>query len=446
MKCSLSILIVCVVWLFVEKSIVESQTIPTLQTIQTFIEDLNRNEFIKVVTNVGSKMSPYLGVLSTVIKMIAENDASSKQSAELAYIRDLSQSINQKLDDVMAQFQEIKNLIQFIANKYTYATLEWNIHVVFDSLNEIFKVPSSGIPQQEQLFCTKYESTYQESGLKLFDGFMNDHGTFTEGFLRPAMIYTENDRGQMRTLMLSTLKLLVMAANVELGYYTIKNMTEIIPYYSYGWQNRFQQIQNRMNAIDLELKNLYPSQSIKDIDTFSEKNYGLSNPMFGRKLYQKLSKKYFWRDWLVIVSTHTNYDHDAHSTICHGVIKSTHGTKDLVIDSVENTTNFDIQKEANPRCMSLIQTCHNTVNHHSCSDPYGSCRQGGFQCPPYTSENADVIFKWITNLGNCSPFSSYGVINAGKNPVYYAGSTNSSLDRLFVCNLYPCNFYVHFFG
>ena len=446
MKCSLSILIVCVLCLFVEKSIVESQTIPTLQAVQTFVEDLNRNEFIIVVKNVASTMSPYLGVLSTVIKMIAENDASSKQSAELAYIRDLSQSINQKLDDVMAQFQEIKNLIQFIANKYTYATLEWNIHVVFDSLNEIFKVPSSGIPQQEQLFCTKYESTYQESGLKLFDGFMNDHGTFTEGFLRPAMIYTENDRGQMRIFMLSTLKLLIMAANVEFGYYTTKNMTEIIPYYSYGWQNRFQQIQNRMNAIDLELKNLYPSQSIKDIDTFSEKNYGLSNPMFGRKLYQKLSKKYFWRDWLVIVSTHTNYDHDAQSTICHGVIKSTHGTKDLVIDSVENTTNFDIQKEANPRCMSLIQTCHNTVNHHSCSDPYGSCRQGGFQCPPYTSENADVIFKWITNLGNCSPFSSYGVINAGKNPVYYAGSTNSSLDRLFVCNLYPCNFYVHFFG
>ena len=291
MKCSLSILIVCVLCLFVEKSIVESQTIPTLQAVQTFVEDLNRNEFIIVVKNVASTMSPYLSVLSTVIKMIAENDASSKHSAELAYIRDLSQSINQKLDDVMAQFQEIKNLISFIAIKHTYATFERNIRVLSDSLNLIFKVPSSGIPQHEQLFCTKYESTYQESGKKLFDGFMNDYGTFTEGFLRPAMIYTENDRGQMRIFMLSTLKLLIMAANVELSYYTIKNMTINIPFYIHEWQVRFQNIQDRMNAIDLELKNLYPSQSIKDIDTFSEKNYGLSNPMFGRKLYQKLWKK-----------------------------------------------------------------------------------------------------------------------------------------------------------
>lgn len=162
--------------------------------------------------------------------MIAENDASSKQSAELAYIRDLSQSINQKLDDVMAQFQEIKNLISFIAIKHTYATFERNIRVLSDSLNLIFKVPSSGMPQQEQFFCTIYDNTYQESGRKLFDGFMIDHGTFTEGFLRPAMIYTENDRGQMRIFMLSTLKLLIMAANVELSYYTIKKYDHKHPF------------------------------------------------------------------------------------------------------------------------------------------------------------------------------------------------------------------------
>ena len=95
-----------------------------------------------------------------------------------------------------------------------------------------------------------------------------------------------------------------------------------------------------MKAIDLELKNHYLVQSKIDIDTFSDKNFAMSNPMFSRSLYKELSTKYFWREWLVVVSTHTDYNRDAYSRVCNGVVKSTHGAKDLVIDSVEkNTTN-----------------------------------------------------------------------------------------------------------
>ena len=66
-----------------------------------------------------------------------------------------------------------------------------------------------------------------------------------------------------------------------------------------------------MNETDKELKDNYLTQAKIDIDTFSKNNLGLSNPIFSRFLYQELSKKYFWRDWFVVVSTHTDYDHDA---------------------------------------------------------------------------------------------------------------------------------------
>ena len=68
-----------------------------------------------------------------------------------------------------------------------------------------------------------------------------------------------------------------------------------------------------MEKIDLELKNDYLDQSRKDIDKFSLNNFRLSNQNFSRDLYRQLSNKYFWRDWLVVVSTHTQGRVDAHS-------------------------------------------------------------------------------------------------------------------------------------
>ena len=70
---------------------------------------------------------------------------------------------------------------------------------------------------------------------------------------------------------------------------TIKGYDNQIPFYRHQWQDQFEQVQERMKRIDR-------TQYIKDIDTFSKNNLGLSYPMFGRYLYQELSKKYFWRD------------------------------------------------------------------------------------------------------------------------------------------------------
>ena len=206
-----------------------------------------------------------------------------------------------------------------------------------------------------------------------------------------------------------------------------------------------------MNETDKELKDNYLTQAKIDIDTFSKTNLGLSNPIFSRFLYQELSKKYFWRDWFVVVSTHTDYDHDAQSRMCNGVIKSTHRIKDLVIDSVEKEkTPLDFH-HVNLLCSSLQQTCRNTVTSsiNYCNKNYPGKHQRSRRCGEriYYSENADVVFKWISYDSNsCSPYSSYGVINAGKKPVHYAGPTDDSPNRLFVCDLGVCNYYVHFFG
>ena len=424
MKCFLCILAACMVWLFVEESVALSKSINTLRETERLAEHLNRGAFT-AVQNVAKTMSPFFSVFSSVIQMVTDIRSASTPSAELEYLHQLSDSINQKFDEVNSQFAEVKKLIQWTSVQATYASLEANIHTVSDQFQLIFKVPSSGMNQQKQLFINSYESTYQDSGSKLFAGFMLDYGLLSQGLLRPAMNYTENNRGEMRTFMLGILKLLILGANVELGYMTIKGYSNVIPFHSHQWQVRFEQVQEKMKEIDLELKNKYHAQAIKDIDTFSKMNSGLSNPVFGLLLYQQLSKKYFWRDWLVIVSKHTDSSAYAYSRVCNGGIKSTYGAKDLVVDSVEkNTTNSDFQNAVKQRCASLKQTCRNEF----------------FQC-----FSAGLVFNWITNIGtSCSPISSYGVIDTRMSPMYNANLVADSPNRLFVCDVGIS--YVHFFG
>nr|XP_022331797.1 uncharacterized protein LOC111129631 [Crassostrea virginica] len=329
MRNPLCILAVCMVWLFVEESLALSKSINTLRETERLAEHLNRGAFT-VVQNVAKTVEPFFSVFSSVIQMVVDIRSATSPSAELEYLHQLSDSINQKFDEVNSQFNEVKKLIQWTSVQATYASLEANIHAVSDQFKLIFKVPPSGMNQQKQIFINSYESTYQDSGSKLFAGFMLDTGFVSQGLLRPAMHYTENNRGEMRTFMLGIMKLLILGANVELGYMTIKGYDNVIPFHSHQWQVRFEQVQEKMKEIDLELKNKYQDQAIKDIDTFSNKNFELSNPMFGRFLYQELSKKYFWRNWLVVVSTHTDSNHDAHSRGHSTVKKSTKKQTDPV--------------------------------------------------------------------------------------------------------------------
>lgn len=325
---------------------VDSQN-SALSAGEAVLENISNGEFTTVVKDVANTVAPFLKAFTSVVKLILGIQSSSTESTELQYMRNLSESINRRFDEVNAQFNDVKNLIDWSAVQVSYGMLESNIHAVSEQFSRIYQVPESGINEQKKMFIISYKNGYIDSGTKLFTAFMQDHRVLSQGLLRPAMKYTRNDRGKMRAFMLGILKLLLMAARVELAYLGAVGSDLIAPFYIHQWQIRTEQVQEKMKAIDLEMKNVYYSQSLSDIDRFSmnSRNLRLSNHDFSRNLYEELSRKYFWRDWLVVVSTHTEGHHDAHSRVCNGVIKSVYRTKDLVIDSVEHDKAiFDISE------------------------------------------------------------------------------------------------------
>jgi hypothetical protein len=208
-----------------------------------------------------------------------------------------------------------------------------------------------------------------------------------------------------------------------------------------------------MQVVDLKVENIYYSQSLKDIDKFANENPHLDSKDYSQRLHDNLSTKYFWRDWLVIVST------SGHASVCEGTIKSAHG-KYLVIDSVKKgRPSFNIN-DVRPLYASLNKTCQTTSHYipcqtiDMCSYPYYSCLShscydyltGSRPCRRFRYENsniADSIFGWFNkNRITCSTFSSVGITpTAG---TFYASSGNSP-NRLFVGYLGYCRYNVHFF-
>lgn len=438
---------------------------PALVAEEEIAESINKGAFAAVVKDVANTVSPFLNAITSVVKFIFGVRSTPTDSPEMKYLRNLSESINRKFDEVNSKFTDVKNLIDWTAVQVSYGTYERNIQTVSDQFNNIFLVPTSGLNQQMQMFIIEYENGYDGSGYKLFKAFMEDQGVISQGLLRPAMKYTRNDRGKMRTFMLGILKLLLTSAKLELAFLGVKQFDSLVPFHIHQWQVRIEQVQEKMKAIDLELKNVYLRQSLHDIDRFASNstNLQLSNKIFGQELYKELSTKYFWRDWLVIASTHTNGQHDAHSRVCYGV-KSVYRTKDLVIDSVERDKPSFNLSEVQGLYASLHQTCQNTASFipcqsfPNCNYPYATCTLTPFscyycagrmrRCGSYeNSENADAIFSWFGIVKtSCSTYTSVGIIANNKFPAYFASPTEGSSNRLMVYDLGLCDYKVHFFG
>ncbi|XP_061187013.1 uncharacterized protein LOC133195168 [Saccostrea echinata] len=455
-----------IIFIVVACSNVKTQENSALLGIKTVSDDITKGAFTNAVNNVVKKVAPFIRIFPSVIKLIFGLSSRPTESPELKFLRNLSDTINRRFDQIDVHFLDVTRLIRWSTTQTVYSDLEAKIHVVSEHFTRLFQVPESGYNEQKNIFIQSYETDYFDSGSKLFAAFMFDNGAISEGLIRPAMNYTDNDRAKMRTFMLGILKLLIVSAKLEIGYLTLKGYDNIILFYIHEWNNRIKRVQNKMQTVDLELENIYYTQSLKDIDTFTFDNFYLDYEKFSQRLYDKLSSKYFWRDWLVIVHTHMRGVY-SHSHVCKGIMKTAHG-KDIVIDSVQKGEPYLNVTVAQLLYKSLQKTCQNTANffpcapEHPCSYPYGNC-MGRRSCNDYlvgsrpcrrirrcgsykNSENADTIYSWFSeNAKSCSTFSSVGIMPIGQR-AYHSGPTGNSSSRFFLGDLSPCDYKVHFFG
>lgn len=131
---------------------------PALLAGKVVAENINNGAFTAVVKDVAKTVAPFLNAFTSAMKLIFGIQASSTESTELKYLRNLSESINRRFDQVNVQFNDVKNLIDWSAIQVSYGMLESNIHVVSDHFSRIFQVPESGINHQKTLFVISYKT------------------------------------------------------------------------------------------------------------------------------------------------------------------------------------------------------------------------------------------------------------------------------------------------
>lgn len=254
---------------------------------------------------------------------------------------------------------------------------------------------------------------------------MGTDSVLTGDILKIAMDSFQYDRKQTQNFMIGILQLLLRGIQSEITYR--KQYGD--PYFNFylhefEWGQRFRNVTDRMQTIYEQVKGKYHDQAGKDIDRTAADNYTLSNGVFSSYLYNFLKKKYFWRDWLVVIYNPINGGSNHTNQQCDGFTKYRFHGRNMVVASVDSITTDMNKTQANVIISNLPRSHREKFN---CVDYYYSA-SGYRTCYTQVTYNADQVYKRFPDSvkSYCVPFAADGVIDIHSDIHYQAPP-----DRLF---------------
>ncbi|XP_076117710.1 uncharacterized protein LOC143085319 [Mytilus galloprovincialis] len=377
--------------------------------IASFFE--NNTEIPKVLSNLAKNVAPFLGVIGPLVSFIAGFFNKPGPSAELLAIQRLAKDIDRRFDKVDSQFAEVKGLIQWNTVKVQYSDLEQKINAVYRKYREMYSAPTIALAGEKDLFITNYESDFQNSGIKLYEGVLNVGNVFGDGLLIPCMKFTLYDRKKCGTFSSGILKLLLRAAEVELAYLQVKGLSKNVPYHTSQWKSRLYQIRSVMSHADSTIANKYHDQSGADIDKYAldHSTNNMNNHDFANNLYSFLAKKYYWRDWLVIAYKDVTGDDKHFQHECSGHLKFRDRGRNIVVASVD--------KRKSHMDLNAAKTVVNSVTDHTSHQQHRPVHQTVYH--RFNAHEAYDTFASAAKSG-CSPYAAVGVVQNGASPSYAA--------------------------
>ncbi|CAC5422719.1 unnamed protein product [Mytilus coruscus] len=199
------------------------------------------------LTTVAASVVPFLGVIAPFLSFIF-GFIHKGPSPELLAIRKLHEDVDTRFDQVDAKFADVKRLINWSTVKVQFSDIEQKINAVYRKYEEMYQAPSNALNGEKQLFISNYESDFQNSGIKLYDGYDRRRcGTFSSGIL----------------------KLLLRAAELELAYLQLKGLSENVDYHTKQWKSRFDHVRSAMSHADATIAAKYHDQSTIDINRYA---------------------------------------------------------------------------------------------------------------------------------------------------------------------------------
>ncbi|XP_064646894.1 uncharacterized protein LOC135499849 [Lineus longissimus] len=321
-------------------------------------EALKSDGFSELMQNIGNKMAPFLGALGPLMGLILAFVPSGPSLEEK--IMERFDKIDQKFDLMDVQFDEVKRLVKWENMQVKIADEEQSIRYLHMKYRSVITAPVDEKEGFKRDFITQYESDYQGAGYKLFDAATANDATTFKNVFRGCMEFTGNDRKQVETFMLGYFGLVMKAMVVEMAYYKWDGYT-LTGSRTNTWLNRMETLKLEMKKIENGLIDFH-AQFSKDLDEFIPLKANLNNGAFADQLYAKLSTKFYWRYWAVVVSKDIQGSNKhRHGQNCGAIMKFQQHGKNVIAVSVDKKHSSFNAAKAN----SEIVRIQNWMGHNN---------------------------------------------------------------------------------
>lgn len=366
-----------------------------------FIES---QDFSKTASKLISSVSPYLGVIGSVLSF-AFSFLPSGPSAELLAIQKLYKDVTLRFDKIDHQFSAITREIKWGSIEAHFGDYESTIHTISQTYQQLVASRSKTEFNSRKYLFTQAFRSYQKAGEKIYDGIVGQSNLFNGPIFDEAVDHVKWDRKKAQEFMLGVTKLLINAAGIEVAYYHLTNHHDSAKFIQHDWQVKLETIKSKMNAIDHKLTTQYGHQLSTDVDIDIANHNSLSNCDLAHEVYTTIAKKYYWRSWIVTVTDHSTDNHKFMAHACSGTINQKH-SKNVVVSSVD------------PHKAHLTTTQQHVINSVHTSHTYhimhGGKRDLQKRLTGHRRNDADVAYNSFPAAARttCSSvYSSIGVVD-----------------------------------
>eukprot|EP00477_Mikrocytos_mackini_P002160 GAHX01002373.1.p1 GENE.GAHX01002373.1~~GAHX01002373.1.p1 ORF type:complete len:428 (-),score=34.59 GAHX01002373.1:57-1340(-) len=359
-----------------------------------------------------TKVNPYLGMVEPIVGLLSGLTGLRRETAELQYMRRMLSTIENRFDRVDVRFDEIARQIDWATIRRQLYPYERRIISLDYKLQELFNsTTNSSYSSSYESFVGAYENDIQDSTRMLHYHIVSTNFVFSKNILEAAIEGTQNDRRAVQVFMLGLTKLILLGSRVEMAYTKLKFPGQLMRI-KHEWYLKIQAMRRAMSRADAEIVSKFRTVSANDAKKIIRDNEGSANWVVADLIHDRLSDKFYWRTWLVVV-----YDdvrgNDVHQIFyCGGYHDFRFNGYNFMIVSKSKTSDrisFDLADNI----LASPEVCTYTV--------YGAFWGGG---QVETCKEAKTVLESIEDNMDCINFSALAVIDQSANPAVLADSSH----------------------
>ena len=381
-----------------------SQITDTLSLANDLGGFIESQDFSKTASKLISTVSPFLGIIGSVLSF-AFGFLNSGPSAELLAIQRLYHEVSTRFDRIDQQFAAVTREIQWVSIEAHYGTFESTIHSIGDAYGHLTNSKSKAEYEARKFLFKDAFRSYNKAGEQIYDGIMGQSNMFNAPIFDEAITHLKWDRKKIQEFMLGVTKLLINAAAIEVAYYQLINPSTA-PFIQHDWEVRFEHLQSTMLAVDNRLATKFGNQVHLDVEEYISHHEHDSNCDITNKLHDIISKKYYWRNWLVVTTDHSTDNHKFMAHACGGGTINRQYNKNVVVASVDKNKAHLTTTEQ--RIVNSVQTTHTIRIMHGGKRDLTK-RVG------YRRNNADIAYNTFPSAARAvtcdSHYAAIGVID-----------------------------------